>query len=137
MERFFSGILFGIVAVLILDSGGAFLSRRFRFAYSRLAPISFVLWGITADIASRAAGSDLTESIILGGFAGLIVGFFDSTIGWWISWRSGAGRLKPEMTTPRTIVRIVFKVTLLASGVGAFTALAVALLGKIIRQSAT
>jgi len=137
MERFFSGVLFGVVAVLILDAGGAFLSRRLMFAYSRLAPISFVLWGITADIASRAAGSDLTESIILGGLAGLIVGLFDSTVGWWISWRIGAGRLKQEMITPRTIARIVFNVTLLASGTGAVTALAVALVGKIIRQSAT
>jgi hypothetical protein len=137
MERFFSGVLFGIVAVLTLDAGGAFLSRRLMFAYSRLAPISFLLWAVAADIASRAAGSDLTESIILGGLAGLIVGLFDSTVGWWISWRMGAGRLKPGLITPRTIAKIVFNVTLLASGIGAATALAVALLGKIIRQSAT
>jgi hypothetical protein len=137
MERFLSGVLFGIAAVLILDTGGAFLSRRLRFAYSRLTPVSFVLWGVTADIASRAAGSDLTKSIILGGLAGLIVGLFDSTVGWWISWRIAASRLKPKMIPARTIARIVFTVTLSASGVGAVTALAVALVGKIIRQSAT
>lgn len=137
MEQFFSGVLFGIAAVLMLDTGGAFLSRRLMFAYSRLARISFVLWAITADVASRAAGSDLTKSIILGGLAGSIVGLFDSTVGWWISWRIGAGRLKAEMTSPRIVARIVCNVTLLASGIGAVTALAVALVGKIIRQSAT
>jgi hypothetical protein len=137
MERFLSGVLLGIIAVLILDAGGAFLSRRLMFAYSRLAPISFVLWGVTGDIASRAAGSDLTESIILGGLAGLIVGLFDSTVGWWISWRIGAGRPNPEIITRRAIAKIVFNVTLLACAIGAGTALAVALVGKIIRQSAT
>ncbi|HEY1679773.1 MAG TPA: hypothetical protein VGG04_18805 [Candidatus Sulfotelmatobacter sp.] len=135
MDKFATGVLFGICAVLILDTGGSVLSQRLKFRYSRLAPISLLLWGTAADMASRGAGNDLAGAIVLGGLAGLIVGFFDSTVGWWISWCIGAGRLERESITNPKIARTILTVTMLATAVGATTVFLVELVGKAIQRT--
>src|SRR6266567_2383546 len=95
MGSFPSGVLFGIVAVLTLDTIGAYLSQRLRFPYSRLSPISFCFWATSAAIASWSAISDPAKSMGLGWLSGFVVGLVDSTVGWWISWQLGAGRPYP------------------------------------------
>jgi hypothetical protein len=130
-----SGVLFGVVGVLALDTIGAFLSQRLSFRYTRLSPISFLLWAIAAVIASWSEVSDPAKSIGLGWLSGFIVGLVDSTVGWWISWRLGAGRLGPERATTRTIVKIIFRVTMLAAGTGTAAVLLLNLVAKLIRHN--
>src|SRR5579885_1804513 len=125
MDRFSSGVLFGIVFALTLDTVGSFLSQRLRFSYSRLSPVSFLIWATAALIASPESLSDPAKSIGLGSLSGFIVGFVDSTVGWWISWTIGAGRLKTESVTTSTIVKIISRVTMLAAGIGAIAVLLV------------
>jgi hypothetical protein len=123
MDTFQSGVLLGVIAVLTLDTAGSLLSQRLRFRYTKLTPISLLLWATSAAVASRGAAPDLIKSIGLGWMAGLIVGLADSTVGWWISWRLGPGRLRPELVSNRNILRIVFRVTMLAAAVGGVGAL--------------
>lgn len=135
MDSFLGGVLFGVVAVLTLDMTGAFLSRRLGFPYARLSPISLLLWATAGGLASRGVVSDPAGSIALGCLSGLIVGLIDSTVGWWISWRLGVGRLKPELMTTRRISKVILRVTMLAAGTGAAAALLVAVVSKLIGQS--
>ena len=137
MNIFVKGVLFGVVAVLILDTVGSIMSKRYRFPYTKLSSISFLLWATAGAFASQGGTPDLIKSIGLGWIAGLLVGLIDSTLGWWISWQVGPGRLRPESTACTKIARIVFRVTMLAAAVGAFGALIVGSLAKLIGHSGT
>jgi hypothetical protein len=134
MAIFPLGVLAGVIAVLSLDTVGSFASQRLKFRYTRLAPASFLLWAAAAAIASQAGYPDVIKSIGFGALAGLIVGLVDSTLGWWISWQVGAGRLPPQLVTSDRIVRIIFRVTMMAAGIGAAGALLLRLvIGSINR----
>jgi hypothetical protein len=135
MGTFPSGVLFGIVAVLALDAIGASLSQRLRFPYSRLSPISLCLWATSAAIASWGAISDPAKSLGLGWLSGFVVGLVDSTVGWWISWQLGAGRVSPELITTRRIAKIIFRVTMLAAGIGTIAVLLLLTAAKVIAQN--
>src|SRR5579863_363487 len=89
MAIFPLGVLGGVIAVLSLDTVGSFASQRWTFPYTRLAPISCLLWATAAAIASRAGHPDLIKSIGLGALAGFIVGLVDSTLGWSIFLATG------------------------------------------------
>src|SRR5271166_609873 len=128
MATFPLGVLVGIIAVLSLDTVGSLASQRLKFHYARLAPISYLLWGIAAAIASQSAPNDSLKSICLGGLAGFIVGLVDSTLGWWISWHLGPGRLPPQLVTGGNMVRIIFRVSMMAAAAG----VAGSLLGLLI-----
>lgn len=123
MSDVLSGIIFGTIAVLTLDTFGSLLSQRLKFPYTRLSPISLLLWATAGAIASRGAASGLVRALGLGWIAGCAVGLLDSTVGWWISWQLGPGRLRPELITGHRIARIIFRVTTLAAGIGALGAL--------------
>ncbi len=123
MAIFQLGVFGGVIAVLSLDTVGSFASQQLKFRYTRLAPISFLLWSTAAAIASQAGYPDLIKSTGYGALAGLIIGLTDSTLGWWISWQLGAGRLPPQLVTSVKIARIIFKVTMMAAGIGAAGAL--------------
>jgi hypothetical protein len=113
-------VLSGIVAVLTLDTIGSLLSKRLGFFYGRISPISLLLWTAAGALASRAGTALL--ALFLGVLAGLMVGLVDSTVGWWISWRIGPGRLRPERATPHVIAWTIVRVTIMAAcfgGVGA------------------
>jgi len=131
MAIFLLGIFGGITAVLTLDTVGSLASQRLKFHYSRLAPISFLIWATAAAIASQAGYPDLIKAIGFGGVVGLIVGLVDSTLGWWISWQLGAGRLPPQFVTGNKIRRIIFRVTMMAAGVGVAGALLLSATGLI------
>jgi len=135
MSTFQNGVLLGIIAVWTLDTIGSLLSRRLRFRYTQLTPVSLLFWAASAAVASRGAAPDLIKSIGLGWMAGLVVGLADSTVGWWISWRLGPGRLRPELVSNRNVLRIVFRVTMLAAALGGVGALLRELANKLIAHS--
>ena len=117
MIPFATAVLGGIVAVLTLDTIGSLLAKRFGFFYGRLSPISLLLWTAAGALASRAGVAYF--ALFLGALAGLVVGLIDSTLGWWISWRIGPGRLRPERSTTPVIARTILQVTTTAACFGA------------------
>ena len=114
MSRFSRGVLYGVVAVLVLDTLGSFASRALGFNYGSLSVVSALIYlavgaygGIGAP-GSRAAA------------AAAVVGIVEATIGWAISWAIGPGKPEPdEPSTAASIAIAVVLVTLLAAGVGA------------------
>jgi hypothetical protein len=130
MNFFIQGVIGGIIAVLALDTIGSILSKQMNFRYASLSPISFMLWGLAGAAASRAGPADGVATALVGGLAGLVVGLVDSTLGWWISWQLGAGRLSSERSKTPIIARIILRVSLLA-GVLGFSG---ALLFQLVRR---
>jgi hypothetical protein len=76
----------GCVAVALLDTAGALISRSTGFAYSWFVFPSLALYGALGAVSSR-------RSIAAAAVTGLMVSLFDVTVGWWIAWQIGPGRL--------------------------------------------
>lgn len=79
--RFFTSIAIGAIGIVLLDTLGSFLSRKYRFNYVRLVPLSWFVW--------IGAGISVTTEMDSwnGGFASGIVGFIDATIGNYIAFK--------------------------------------------------
>lgn len=73
-------IFFGIVAIGLLDTIGSVTSRIFDYEYTSLVYGSYLIYGLVGVLAYRA-----TDKLLSFFFAGVIMGLFDSTIGWWLS----------------------------------------------------
>jgi hypothetical protein len=86
MSRTARGTLYGAVAVLALDTIGAFASRTLGFEYAMLAPISFVLY------TAIGAYVGVAERVSRAAMVGAVVGVIDATLGWAISWVLGPGQ---------------------------------------------
>jgi hypothetical protein len=121
-------LLGGISAVLALDTLGSLASRRRGFSYGRLAPVSYVIWALTGAAAARVNAAAVGSPFVAGAMAGGLVGLVDATLGWWISWRLGPGRLPPERVTARLMTQIVFLVGIRATAFGAAGGLIASLL---------
>lgn len=72
--------LLGIISIAVLDSLGSITSREFNYDYTSLVYISYLIYGMTGVLVYRS-----TSKLFISFLAGLILGLFDSTIGWWIS----------------------------------------------------
>jgi len=99
-------VLLGAVAVVVYDTVGSFGSRRFGFAYSRLAAGSFLIHLLVGLAAAR------TGSFGAAVIAGAIVALVEATIGWAISWFVGPGRLAEEHATTSRLIMTVATVTI-------------------------
>jgi hypothetical protein len=99
-------VVVGALAVLVFDTVGSFASRRFGFAYSRLAPGSFLLYLLVGLATAR------TGSLGAAAIAGVIVALVEATVGWAISWCIGPGRLADEHATTTRIVGTVATVAI-------------------------
>jgi hypothetical protein len=103
-------LLTGCLTVLILDALGSIASRRLNFNYSRLAPLSFIVYTAIGFIGAREANQ--STSIIIAAVTGL----FDATIGWKISMllKANIGEMDNNPSILRWISTALF-VTLLAA----------------------
>lgn len=72
-------LLTGLIAVVLIDTIGSITSRELNFDYSLLSFVSFIIYGTACFFATRA--KNLKTGIIYG----MILGFFDSTVGLKIS----------------------------------------------------
>ena len=116
-------LIFGCLTVLIVDVLGSIASRRLNFNYSRVAPLSFLIFCIIGFVGTHE--SNQVTGIILTA----AVGFFDSTIGWKTSGllKANTGKIDNNPSVSRWISTSIF-VTLLAaicgligSGLSSFT----------------
>lgn len=103
MKQHYKILLIGILAVALLDTIGSIASRQLDFNYSLLSPVSFLIYGTTAFIATRR--KDLKNGV----FFAAILGLFDSTIGWKLSMLLDAntGGFAIEVTTGLWIMTAV------------------------------
>ena len=115
MNRLLQTLLIGALAVLAFDLIGSILSRAIGFDYTLLAFGSLVIYAAVGIFASR-------DFFLLGPIAAGIVGLVDSTLGWYLSWVIGPGKvedLSPEIAL-LTVLFVTAEATvtgLLAAGV--------------------
>ena len=120
-ERFLSiTTVGGCVAVILVDTIGSLISRTTGFPYGYFAIVSCAIY-IAIGIIDGYARS--ARSAVISAFA---VSLVDATIGWWVSWQLGPGRLTATSTARIYIViltgmLVVSFDTLLAFGAGAIS----------------
>jgi hypothetical protein len=118
MSRPTRGVLYGVAAVLALDTAGSVASQAFGFDYATLTPVSIVIY------AAIGAYVGTTEPVSRAAIAGAVVGLVDATLGWAISWAIGPGRpLAEERITPLGLFNTAVFVAVLgavAASVGAW-----------------
>jgi len=115
----FTSIAIGSIGIILIDTLGSFLSRRYRFNYVKLAPLSWLVW-IGAGISVTTVSSSWK-----GGLASGIVGFIDATIGNYIAFRinpyvGGEKSYREVMAKGGwiSVVRVILWVSLLAFFLG-------------------
>lgn len=121
-------LLGGLIAVGLLDTVGSIASRQLHFDYTLLSFVSFIIYGTTCFLATKT--TDLKTGVIYG----MILGFFDSTIGLKISMLLDAntGDSKYEITTVFWIIIVVYMI-----GFGAFAGLIGGGLARIVKKGGT
>ncbi len=95
-------IVIGIIAVLLFDTLTAVISSSTGLRYEWFSigsAIIAILFGFLVARQSRW---------FVGGLAGALLGFADSTVGWMISWTIGPGRPEPEMSIAEIFFVIIF-----------------------------
>lgn len=115
-------MLCGAVVVLLYDTLGSIASQRFRFAYGRLAPGSYIIYAAVGFAAASVS------HFWTGALSAAVVGVVDATAGWFISWQIGPGR-PPEGTPVNEVTFLIMvpfltALAVLAGGVGAGLAVA-------------
>jgi len=81
-------LLGSIVLILACDTAGAWLAQRGTIAYRNLWPVQFGLY-VAIGFVAMLALLDLRWVEAVGAITGLV----EATLGWWITWRMGPGRL--------------------------------------------
>ena len=112
MSPFLKVLLGCAVAVVAFDAAASAASRRLGFAYTSAAAGSWAIYAAVGFVAGRHGG--LRAAALAGAATGLV----DATLGWYVSWRIGPGRV-PGGLTPRQWLSAAVTVTLLAAAVGA------------------
>ena len=82
-------LLGSIAVILACDAVGAWFARRGMFTYKNLWPVQFGLY-LVIGFVSMLTLLDLRWVEAVGAITGLV----ESTLGWYITWRMGPGRLK-------------------------------------------
>jgi hypothetical protein len=111
----FTSIAIGSIGIILIDTLGSFLSRKYRFNYVKLSPLSCLGW----------IGAGISVTAVLGswkgGLASGIVGFIDATIGNYIAFRInpyvGGEKSYQEVMANRgwiSTVQVILRVSLLA-----------------------
>ncbi|HMG94494.1 MAG TPA: hypothetical protein VK589_30755 [Chryseolinea sp.] len=95
MKKEYKILLIALLAVGLIDILGSVTSRLLDFNYSYLSPISFVIYGTTAFLATR------NRNLATGVLFGASLDLFDSTIGLKISMflNANTGDSVIELTT--------------------------------------
>ena len=114
-------LIFGIIAI-VFDGIWSIVARAKGYTYSKGMWVSFLIYAIAGGVAMQ--NGDFNSGLI----AGIGVAAIDATIGWWLSWVIGPGRLPETISKearPTAIVKAIVMVILLGAlfgMVGAFIA---------------
>ncbi len=121
-------LLGGLIAVGLLDIFGSIASRQLDFNYSNLSFVSFLIYGTTCFLVTKT--TDLKTGVIYG----MILGFFDSTIGLKVSilLDANTGDYNYELTAGAWIIIVVFMM-----GLGALAGLIGGGLAWILKKRGT
>jgi hypothetical protein len=101
-------IFVGIIAVTLIDTLGSFSSRKLKYNYAYLTPLSLAVYTLVGFYVSKV--SQLDSAIM----ANCLVGIYDGTIGWKIAVALDAdmGTQKEQALKTPTTSRIAFMVVL-------------------------
>jgi hypothetical protein len=118
-------LLGGLIAVALLDTFGSIASRQLDFNYSNLFFLSFLIYGTTCFLVTQIA------ALNTGVMHGMILGLFDSTIGFKISilLDANTGNTNYELTTGLWIIIVVLMI-----GYGAFVGLISGGLASLLKR---
>lgn len=104
MKKEYRILLGGLIAVGLLDIFGSIASRQLDFNYSNLSFVSFLVYATTCFFVTKT--TDLKTGVIYG----MILGFFDSTIGLKVSilLDANTGDYNYDLTAGAWIFIVVF-----------------------------
>jgi len=121
-------LLGGIVLVVGFDAAAALLTRGAVKRYRRLWPAQFALYVLIGFVAMLTTlDLRLVEAI------GALCGLAASTVGWYITWRIGPGRV--EKSSPVSIAVVVGSMTAFGLGLAGAGALAFNLVARILMNA--
>ena len=119
METWQVILIFGVLAI-VFDGIWATIAKAKGYTYSKGMWVSFLIYVIAGVIASK------NGSFIDGIISGAGVAFIEATIGWWLSWVIGPGRLPDTISKearPKAIINAVITVTITGALFGSLGAL--------------
>lgn len=108
MKQLLIILLIGSLSVLIFDTLGSFASKYFQVNYILFIFGSVLIYASTGYFSARYG------SLIFAIFISAIVGLIDSTLGWYISWLLGPGRVDFELNSANIISTVFFVICLSA-----------------------
>jgi hypothetical protein len=116
-------LVFGGV-VIIFDGVWSVLARIRGYNYAKLAWVSLLIYLTAGSV--TASGGPVRAGILVG----MITAGVDATIGWWLSWKIGPGRL-PYTDSKEGLIRIIIVTVGRVMLTGAFCGLVGALIWKL------
>ena len=96
-------VILGITAVTTIDIFGSITSRKWNYNYSSLAPVSFIVYTLIGFFVGR--DTNLISAIA----AACLVGIYDATVGWTLSFMFNAnwGESKETISNMSTYSRLL------------------------------
>ena len=96
----------GSLAILIFDLCSSLASQRFGIRYGLFSVGSVAIYFVTGFVAGKAG------SIGWAMLAAIIVGGIEATLGWYISWIIGPGRIEEGLTFQFALFGVGFTILL-------------------------
>ena len=112
--------LIGAAAVVAFDTLASFAARSAGIPYVWASLGSLFLYAAVGYLAARTS---LNRQVRAAALAGLAVGLTDATVGWFVSWVIGPGRVAGGMTVAQWVFTAAF-VALISSGLAALGGIA-------------
>jgi len=115
MKKEYKLIGLGFLLIFVVDLIGSLTSLKFNFPYSYFLPLSILIYIIIPVLNTRQSG------LKMGVLSGMLLGFFDSTIGWKLSNYLGANTsLSQEHLTTGIWIFVIIVNTIFATILGLF-----------------
>ncbi len=97
-------VLIGAITVILFDTVASLASRNFQLNYGLFSVGSFLIYACVGFFGAKYG------SLTLATVAAALIGLIDSTLGWYISWVIGPGRIEIETTSISILIAIIFVV---------------------------
>jgi hypothetical protein len=101
MKRIILIALLGSLAIVLFDIFSSFASLNFNIPYSLFSVGSFLIYACVGFFGAKYG--NLWKAALAAG----IVGFTESTVGWYISWLIGPGRFEIEISQAVFVFTII------------------------------